>query len=275
MKTKLLTIAMTAALMLTAMTKVQAQNFEGPCLPYAHGLNGHQSAFCGSTETQTIELSEGYNWISTYIDSDPVELLQAIEAALGDNADAIEGMDGLNENFGDGLWIGDLDEVGMMNEQMYLVLVTTDCTVAVRGTAVNPEDHPITINPDDYTWIGFPCTEEMDIMDAFGDFDAEFGDAIEGFDGMVEYFGDGLWLGDFSTLVPGQGYLYRSYGSEPKTLTFPNVSEAKAKRATLNVTTPQTLLNKQKSEIRKPVAVQPVDGKKQKAGNSLKKDVKQ
>ena len=33
MKTKLLTIAMTAALMLTAMTKVQAQNFEGPCLP--------------------------------------------------------------------------------------------------------------------------------------------------------------------------------------------------------------------------------------------------
>ena len=59
MKTKLLTIAMTAALMFTAMTKVQAQDFEGPCLPQMHGLDDHQSALCGFT--QTIELVSGVN----------------------------------------------------------------------------------------------------------------------------------------------------------------------------------------------------------------------
>ena len=243
MKTKLLTIAMTAALMLTAMTKVQAQDFEGPCLPSAHGLNGHQSAFCGFT--QTIELSAGYNWISTYIEvEDPEAMIATLEEGLGENGVSIESMEGMLEYIG--MWFG--DEFGMTNETMYIVEVSEDCSVELTGAPADPAVHPITIEPEGWNWIGYPVSEEMEVNDALSGFEAEMGDMIESDkDGIVEYVG--TWYGDFDTMVPGQGYQYYSASGEVRTLIFhTGVSKAKAKVAVSkaklqSVTSPETGLD--------------------------------
>ena len=181
----------------------------------------------GNVVVQTVALSEGWNWLSTYIEREPVELLDMLKESLSENGIQIESQyDGLTEKIGDGYWWGDLDEVGIMNESMYLIEVAADCTIELEGTAVDPADHEITLYPE-WTWIGFPCTEEVDIVVALSGLEAEEGDMIEGPDGVAEYLGGGFWYG-IETLVPGQGYMYYSASDESKTLVF-QTGRSKAK----------------------------------------------
>ena len=220
------------AFIMTAMTKVQAQNFEGPCLPSAHGLNGHQSAFCGSTVTQTIELVEGWNWFSTYVElDDPVELLNMLEEGMGDSGIQIENViDGINMNVGDGYWAGDLDGTGLLNEPMYMIEVSEDITVELKGLPTNPENHEITLYPGDFSWIGFPCAEEVDVNVALAGLEPEEGDYIENdVLGVIYYYG-GVWIGDFDTMIPGRGYMYYSNSTDEKTLIFQAGAKAKARK---------------------------------------------
>jgi hypothetical protein len=175
---------------------------------------------------QTIELSEGWNWISLYVElGDPVEALQMLEAALGDNAVSINASEIYTEYFGQGFWIGDLDEVGITNEQMYMVEVVNDCEIELEGLVANPADHTITIYPG-WNWIGFPCGQELNLEDALADFEAEEGDQLTEAELYTEY-GFGMWIGDVATLVPGQGYMYYSNSTQPKTLIFPSTSKGK------------------------------------------------
>ena len=156
MKTKLFTIAMMVAFIMTAMMKVQAQNFEGPCLPSMHGLDDHQSAFCGSTETQTIALSSGWNWISTYIDLNEVNGITMLEEALGDYGVTIQTYNESADYFGDGEWSG-LEDYEWTNAEMVMVEVTEECTIALSGPTVIPSTVEIEIYPG-WNWIGFPLS---------------------------------------------------------------------------------------------------------------------
>ena len=179
--------------------------------------------------TQTIVLTGDWNWVSLNVEGEPMDLLEQMEVALGDNGIQIESQyDGLTENIGDGYWMGDLQEVGVVNESMYLVQVAADCEIELQGEVADPADHVITLYPE-WTWIGFPCTEEVDIMVALSELEAEEGDMIEGPDGVAEHLGGGYWYG-LETLVPGQGYMYYSLGTEEKPFVFRTVSEEKARR---------------------------------------------
>ena len=220
MKTKLLTIATLAVLMLTATIKGQAQT---PCLPQEHGLTTHQSAMCGVT--QSIALTSGWNWISSYIEQDGETGMTMLEQSLGENAEVIKSMTDMNEFDGED-WYG---EMPLELEQMYMVYVSENCSAVLEGTPANPADHPINIT-EGWNWIGFPCDQEVSIADAFAGFTPEDGDAIKTFSGLAEYF-DGEWFPDeeLETLKPGQGYMYYSGSSTPKTLTFQ--TGAKTRRA--------------------------------------------
>ncbi len=179
--------------------------------------------------SQTIALTEDWNWVSLNVEGEAMDLLEQMEVALGDNGIQIESQyDGLTENIGDGYWMGDLQEVGVVNESMYLVQVAADCEIELQGEVADPADHVITLYPE-WTWIGFPCTEEVDIMVALSGLEAEEGDMIEGPDGVAEHLGGGYWYG-LETLVPGQGYMYYSLGTEEKPFVFRTVSEEKARR---------------------------------------------
>ena len=172
--------------------------------------------------TQTTQLVEGWNWFSTYIEADaPVALLQMLETSLDDNALQISSANDGTTEYDDGEWLGELDEIGISNEQMYLILAGNDCTIELQGIPANPAEHVVTINPG-WNWIGFPCNDEIEINVALANFDAEIGDMIASqFDGITEY--DDEWIGDFETFVPGQGYLYFSNSDQTKTLIFQKV----------------------------------------------------
>ena len=178
-------------------------------------------------EAQTIELTEGWNWVSLYVENDdPVALLDMLKEALGENAIEIQSYDS-NTEFDDGEWFGDLDDTGITNDQMYMILVSADCTVKLEGPVANPADYPITIYPGP-NWIGFPYNQEVEINLALSDFEAEENDWIQSRNDMTEFDGD-EWFGDIENLIPGEGYVYFSTSDDVKTLYI--TTAAKIRRA--------------------------------------------
>jgi hypothetical protein len=170
---------------------------------------------------QRITLSQGWNWMSIYIEvENPVAMLQMVEAGLGENGIQIKNSQVNTEYDSEWGWFGDLDDVGMTNEQMYMIRVSAPCTLTVEGTPANPANHPITI-VHGWNWIGFPSGVAMSLDDAFDGF-AQEGDKIKNSGAQIEYDPDWGWYGDFDTLEPGQGYMYYSASNTPRTLNFPS-----------------------------------------------------
>ena len=197
----------------------ETQNVPSVLLPL-HDLLVDQDAFLNNSIVQTVELVSGWNWFSTYIEAD--DLLQQLEASLGENGLYIESSELLSTEYLDGEWLGDLEEVGITNEQMYLVQTSAACTIQLQGLKANPANHVITINPE-WNWVGYLCSEEMTIAEALAGFVPEDGDQIESMEGYAEYL-DGEWLG-LETLKPGQGFLYYSNSATTKTFTFPTTAK--------------------------------------------------
>ena len=209
----------TSSITLTGLTPSTV--YEAYVYPDCNPDNVSETVFfvteAANTVTQTLTLSEGWNWVSLYVEGDPIDLLQALESALAENATQISSAELFTEN-DEGDWWGDLDEEGVTNEQMYMILVENACTITLQGNTANPAnpaDHAITINPG-WNWIGFPCDHEMTIEEALGGFDAEDGDVFANSENFTEF--DGEWFGDVETLLPGQGFMYFSNSNEPKTL---------------------------------------------------------
>ena len=176
---------------------------------------------------QVVTLTTGWNWFSTYIENDdPVALLDMLKEALGDNAIEIQSYDD-NTEYYDGEWFGGLDDTGITNDQMYMILVANDCTIELEGPVVDPTNYPITINKG-WNWIGFPYNQEVEITVAFANFEAEEGDVIQTSNDQTEFDGD-EWFGDIEILIPGEGVMYFSNSDETKTLII-NVS-AKNRRS--------------------------------------------
>ena len=151
-------------------------------------------------------------------------MLDQLKEGLGDNAIAIEGKDGYT-SYEDEEWFGELDEIGLMNEQSYNIQVSADCTVELQGMPANPADYAITINPG-WNWIGFPSAEELEIAVALAEFEAADEDVIDSPLGYTMYDG-GEWFGEIETLVPGVGYMYLYNGDGPTTLVFQTGSKAR------------------------------------------------
>ena len=204
---------MTAALMLTAMTKVQAQDFEGPCLPQMHGMDDHQSALCGST--QSITLAEGVNWVSFNVETTLDDLKAALQATGGTNI-VIQAKNG-STTWNGRRWLGTV--TGFSITQMYKIQVPEDCEITIEGMRINPAALPITIS-NGANWIGFPLNESMSLADAFAGFSTNQ-DAVSSKGGSSTWNGR-RWLGSLSTLVPGQGYIYNSKATETKIFTYPS-----------------------------------------------------
>ena len=172
---------------------------------------------------QTIEITEGWNWVSfnLVIDDETaaIDMLDQLKEQLGDNAEQIQSFEFTTEYQGDLEWFGDLDEVGVYNEQTYLIQANANCTVVLTGAEIAAaEYYTIEINPG-WNWFGFPNGEEISVEDAMIEFEAEEEDQMQSQDNVTEYTGD-EWFGDLETFVPGEGYMYFSKADDVKYLTF-------------------------------------------------------
>jgi len=103
--------------------------------------------------------------------------------------------------------------------QMYKISVSAACEITLEGTPVNPAAYPITIH-NGANWIGFPLSESVSLSNTFTGF-AVSGDVIKSKENGIATYNGTQWRGTFNTLVPGQGYIYKSSATEDRTFTFP------------------------------------------------------
>ena len=169
-----------------------------------------------TTVTQTSSFGAGWTWWTPNVE---VTLAQ-LEAALGSNGLTIIDQSGAtityHPTYG---WGG--DNMTIEAGKMYKIETSTTCTVTLEGTAVNPADHSITLNPG-VNWIGFYGVQSMSVSAALTNLTATTGDVITSQDGFsATYHATYGWGGDLTTLVPGQAYLYTSQATTNKTFTFP------------------------------------------------------
>lgn len=173
------------------------------------------------TNGQTVELDAGWNWWSTPIEiTDGEAALTMLENSLGENGVYITTQGTNVENYysqlGYNYWWGNLTEI--QNEFGYKLMVSSDCSVTMTGNMAQPENHPITIQPN-WNWIGYPCSSSQLIANA--DFQPSNEDLIQT-QGASSTFYEGYgWWPDF-TMEAGKGYLYYSTASVDKTMTFTN-----------------------------------------------------
>ena len=169
------------------------------------------------TATQTIALSQGWNWFSTYVDITLEDIKAALVAAVpGTSITMKSRTQNTAYNPRTNRWMGTLNTLDVT--QMYMIFINTGCEITLTGMPINPAEHPVTIQSGS-NWIAFPLSENMTVSDAFAGF-AVNGDKVKSRNNNTQYL-RGLWRGLLTTLVPCQGYIYISNTQETRTFTFP------------------------------------------------------
>ncbi len=176
----------------------------------------------GEQSPQTIALQEGTNWVSFYVNVTLDDLKAALVAALpagNSTAITIQSQD-QNVKYQRGRWVGPLAALDMA--QMYKITVSSACEVSFEGTPIDPSTLSITINANGNTWIAYPYNQSMTVTALFTGF-AENNDQVSSFTQSTKY-NRGRWVGQLTTLEAGQGYIYKTEATTPRTFTFPAVS---------------------------------------------------
>jgi len=169
------------------------------------------------TQTQTITLSQGWNWFSTNVEITLDDLKAAlIEALPNATSITIKGKNAATTYNGT-TWRGQLNTLDVT--QMYKIETPTDCVITLEGLPINPAEHPITIS-NGANWIAFPFGESMTVNEAFAGF-AVSGDVVKSKENGIATYNGTQWRGTLNTLVPGQGYIYKSNVNEDRFFTFP------------------------------------------------------
>ena len=168
------------------------------------------------TQSQTITLSQGWNWISTYIDMENNDGLSQLTDCLGTNGLQIITTGG-SLIYRGGSWIGSI--TSLSNTKAYKIKTNVPVTVTITGSqAADPANCEIQIM-NGWNWIAYPLSESKTVAEALAGFEPSNGDNIKTQGGSAVYR-NGNWLPNTFTFEPGKGYTYKSMATQPKTLIF-------------------------------------------------------
>jgi len=167
----------------------------------------------GEAITQTTDFNNGWTWWSPYVETSGNDVLDQLKTGLGESGVVIKSHTQSTMHMGDN-WVGSLN---MNNEGGYMVKSDEEVAVDITGSAATPENHPITLNSG-WTWIGYPCAEQMTVAEALANHTPQPNDVVKGQNVSAMYMG-GQWYGSL-TLTPGIGLMYKSNNSEVVTLTY-------------------------------------------------------
>ena len=172
--------------------------------------------FTQELPSQTVSLSEGWNWWSTNLDITLEDLKNAIASAIGTSGTAsIKSQNGAI-TYRNGQWRGN-GITALDIRQMYEIQTSVSCEITLTGIVVNPSDYVITIH-NGTNWIGYLCGESKTLGEAFGTFPVN-GDVVKSKEGSASYR-NGQWRGQLESLEPGQGYIYESNATGDRTFTY-------------------------------------------------------
>lgn len=191
----------------------------------AVGLNGSKSEmkeYSYSIRQTQLELSlkEGWNWTS----HNKAAELSASEFEKEGIARVISQT---NEIVNDPI-LGFVGRLGLVAaHQSVKVNATEETTIRLSGEMYNPLSSNITLS-EGWNWLGYPMNQEMTLDEAFAYLNAEEGDYITSLSGGFSQFANGKWNGVLETMVPGEGYLFKSASDKSFIYYDASVSKARA-----------------------------------------------
>lgn len=191
----------------------------------AVGLNGSESemtVYSYSIRQTQLELSlkEGWNWTS----HNKAAELSASEFEKEGIARVISQT---NEIVNDPM-LGFVGRLGLVAaHQSVKVNATEETTIRLSGEMYNPLSSNITLS-EGWNWLGYPMNQEMTLDEAFAYLNAEEGDYITSLSGGFSQFANGKWNGVLETMVPGEGYLFKSASDKSFIYYDASVSKARA-----------------------------------------------
>jgi hypothetical protein len=178
---------------------------------YSFEVTGNRNLVAHFNAIQTAVLYNGWNWFVPTVEI----TLADLEEALGENGLIIKTQ---TETvfYEEGEWAG--DNLILIPGHMYKIRLSSDCTINLSGSVVS-SNITVTIMYGS-NWFGYtgPQKSIETILSDCG-FSPVEGDIIKT-SSQSTFYEEGEWAGDFTTLNPGQGYVYISKDQSPKQLTF-------------------------------------------------------
>ena len=221
---------------LTATLKAQEglnviTNIEDKAVAYENGIYEVVQAVYEQRRT----LGAGWNWFSSYINISGEEGLEAIETALGTSGLQIKGQLGFVDYSSEWGWNGTL--VSASVEEMFMIQTSEQVELVLTGKLANPAT-PITLQKN-WTYIGYPVSEPMNLKDALANITPNDGDIIKTHNGEVaQYYAESntWYTQSLQSMTPGLGYMYRNTSGVTKTLVYPTPNANTRAEVRANVT---------------------------------------
>ncbi|MBR4897593.1 MAG: hypothetical protein IKZ48_02225 [Prevotella sp.] len=160
----------------------------------------------------SLSLNDGWNWVSH-----PLKNSVAVSTILGE--DGYRVLSQTKEMINDDAygWVGNLSE--LVAGQCYKVQMTGQKTVTLPIDELCTE--AISLRKG-WNWVGYNYNFSASLSHALQNNFSEEGDIIFGKGSTAIFFG-GQWIGDIESIIPGQGYMYKSVSN--KMLVYNNEKE--------------------------------------------------
>ena len=182
---------------------------------------------------QTIDLAEGWNWISFYVYNQALEDLTTILSRYPwQEGDILtEDSRDLTLVYRNGLWMSntevDIDNIDMSQEYSYRIKVQEDQHVEIWGEAFkDPEDRTIHLKQG-WNSIGYTPLVNLPVGTALTEYfdEATDGDVIKNQHEFAMFESDGKgggeWLGTLEYMKPGEGYMLHRQSATPTSFRYP------------------------------------------------------
>jgi len=173
----------------------------------------------GSIVSLDIPVFNGWNWICFYLDNFATTTDGVLESVAEKDA-TIKSLTESN-TYNGSTWSGNKIN-GFYPYQLWKLKKGINDTLILRGTVVNPTTRPVTLNGGGWSWIGFISIRSQEINSALSNLSPVVGEIIKGKYNFAVYNGAATgWLGSLKTMVPGEGYMFKSKSNGPRTFTYP------------------------------------------------------
>ena len=185
---------------------------------YVYGCGSDQPVVLTTTgnETQTIELSAGWNWISTNLNLAATKgALNTCMTAANQWKDSVVIKNPSERKFSTysaakDAFVGTLTNLHF--SQMYMLYTDEGNTVRIAGERLPQDSMKVRLRGDGQ-WTALPCLFEKpnpitEALAGYYDY-ATPGDIIKSHTRFATFSADKRWVGDLTAMRPGEGYLFR------------------------------------------------------------------
>jgi hypothetical protein len=176
----------------------------------------------------TYDLPKGWTWISAHLNYNynpnkqlkTNDLLKPLKATNGDLIRTIDAVDSYDKQEG---WAGTLTaKGGIANGRGYKIFLTEENQLKYNGLLLKGDQVKIDLVKG-WNWIGYIGFKNTPINQALAGFaNAKEGDIIKNQYSLAIYNQNVGWLGDLTSLKPGEGYMMKT--AQAGSFHYPNLS---------------------------------------------------